>query len=383
MPSDSVIEKFASISGNTYPEILSESADGTKLPTENKRIDLDQHVSDIVDLHFHPKHGTPYWRERRDELPFDPVEDITGADDLHKFPPADEETLRETPIGDLVPDLIPLSEIIIWTSTGTNGTPKNIPFRKPLLRKYGEWLAWNATALSGLDSGGWMVMGPAGAYRDIFHGTGASMNSPIHYRAATRTMKSAVQHMQSLSGGGWTTLKAAASVQDTVASYLKTKDYMEDFMTALETAEFQHFHAEPYLAQRVYEKLQSEETPTSPEDIATIYLSIGDYSKETRDNLRDLYPNAKIAQIYGTSFQGIQPTHPFLDEMVYYPNAPYAFTDVVDEKRYKPVEFGGRGIVSLHRVSAGFLWPNQLERETAIRNTPSDPLGWNGFSKIQ
>ena len=46
---------------------------------------LDRHVREIVQWHFDPATGCPFWLERAKQFTFDPVKDVHGYADLQKF----------------------------------------------------------------------------------------------------------------------------------------------------------------------------------------------------------------------------------------------------------------------------------------------------------
>src|SRR5262245_17801460 len=46
---------------------------------------LDAHVREIIEWHFNPETGTPFWLERAKNLDFDPRKDIQTYEDLDRF----------------------------------------------------------------------------------------------------------------------------------------------------------------------------------------------------------------------------------------------------------------------------------------------------------
>jgi hypothetical protein len=46
---------------------------------------LDAWTREVVQWHFSPETGTPFWLERAKELDFDPLKDVNGYADLDKF----------------------------------------------------------------------------------------------------------------------------------------------------------------------------------------------------------------------------------------------------------------------------------------------------------
>lgn len=95
--------------------------------------DNNEHIREIVNLHFNDDTGAPYWRNKKHDLSFDPLTDIEGWNDLvhfHDDPaytgfPADK--LKETP-KDFIPNA--LTDHRLFSTGGRTGTPK--------------WLAYSA-----------------------------------------------------------------------------------------------------------------------------------------------------------------------------------------------------------------------------------------------
>src|SRR5260370_40482294 len=59
---------------------------------------LDAHVREIVEWHFNPVTGSPFWLEKAKSLGFDPRQDVHSYDDLKKFPEFEDEWLPRGPI---------------------------------------------------------------------------------------------------------------------------------------------------------------------------------------------------------------------------------------------------------------------------------------------
>ena len=60
-------------------------------PVSQERIDaakaqLDNHLVDVINWHFSPETGSPFWLEWAKNAGWDPREEVKSADDLIKFP---------------------------------------------------------------------------------------------------------------------------------------------------------------------------------------------------------------------------------------------------------------------------------------------------------
>ena len=71
--------------------------------TDAARERLDRHVREIVQWHFNPVTGCPFWLERAKQFTFDPLQEVNGFDDLRKFGFFEDEWLRGGPVRRFVP----------------------------------------------------------------------------------------------------------------------------------------------------------------------------------------------------------------------------------------------------------------------------------------
>ncbi|MCI0525593.1 MAG: hypothetical protein L0Y75_10060, partial [Acidobacteria bacterium] len=86
---------------------------------------LDAHVREIVQWHFNPKTGTPFWLEQAKSLDFDPRKDIQNYDDLGKFGFFQDEALRGGPVRRWVPKGLAGKPIYTFETGGSTGVPKS------------------------------------------------------------------------------------------------------------------------------------------------------------------------------------------------------------------------------------------------------------------
>ena len=72
-------------------------------PVEKARAALDAHVREIVNWHFDPATGSPFWLEYAAKLGWDPRTEIRGFSDLPRFPAFEDEWLRGGPVQRWIP----------------------------------------------------------------------------------------------------------------------------------------------------------------------------------------------------------------------------------------------------------------------------------------
>lgn len=351
------------------------------LPHLSTTLTLDGYLQAVMDLHFHPDHGTPYWLDREDDLDFDPRTDVRSLADLSKFPTADEQALRNAELRYITPKYYDVTDLDISNSSGTTGQKKSMPYGRPVSEDLAQWYTYHV-GQRGPTDGDWFVIGPYGLYEHQLDSAARAAGQACHFVGIEpkylKKQARVVKQMTSGLGGFLrslpelpTGLKGLARMEATIAA-------AEDIISA---QSFRHMASGIGIPQRLHPLLE-EKGPTDPADVETLLMSGGHVPKSEREELRSLYPNASIVPMYATSFTGACIDHPHTDHVAYYPMAPAAFLDVVDEDG-QPVAGGDRGRTAIHRVGADFLWPMQVERETARREPPREPFDWPGIANIQ
>ena len=86
---------------------------------------LDLHVREIVEWHFDPETGSPFWLEFAGKLGFNPRNDIKVFEDLRRFPRFEDEWLRGGPVRRWVPKAYADRPIFVFETGGTTGIPKS------------------------------------------------------------------------------------------------------------------------------------------------------------------------------------------------------------------------------------------------------------------
>src|SRR6186997_3299164 len=86
---------------------------------------LDAHVREIVQWHFNPETGCPFWLEYAKDLSWDPRREIQQFEDLRKFPLFQDEWLRGGPVRRWVPKGLADKPAFVFETGGTTGVPKS------------------------------------------------------------------------------------------------------------------------------------------------------------------------------------------------------------------------------------------------------------------
>src|SRR3989442_101073 len=86
---------------------------------------LDAHVREIIEWHFSPETGCPFWLEFASRLVWSPRKEIRCFEDLKKFPPFQDDWLRGGPVRRWVPKGLTGRPVYIFETGGTTGVPKS------------------------------------------------------------------------------------------------------------------------------------------------------------------------------------------------------------------------------------------------------------------
>ncbi|MFB6299723.1 MAG: hypothetical protein ABEH65_05630 [Halobacteriales archaeon] len=350
------------------------------LPHRSLTVDIETYLQTVMELHFHPEYGTPYWLDRESELGFDPRTDITSVEDLSKFPEADEEVLRSSEFRYVTPQYYDVTNLDISNSSGTTGQKKSMPYGRPVTEDMAEWYAWHVDQRSSTD-GDWFAIGPYGLYERHLVSAANACGQACHFVGIEpKRLKKQARVLQEMTSGVGGFMRSLPDLKSGLKGIPRFEATLQAAGDIVASQSFTHFASGVGIPQRLHPKLETR-GPTDPKDVETLLLSGGHIPAEEREELASLYPNASIVPMYATSFTGACIDHPDTDHVAYYPMAPSAFLDVVSDG--EPVSVGERGRTVIHRVGADFLWPMQVERETARREPARAPFEWNGIAEIQ
>src|SRR5262245_48893574 len=105
----------------------------TPAQVHDARERLDAQVREIVQWHFHPDTGTPFWLDKANWMrpgmkDFNPLKDVQGFDDLALFGLFEDDWLRSQPGQDIrrwVPRRFKDQPVYVFETGGTTGIPKS------------------------------------------------------------------------------------------------------------------------------------------------------------------------------------------------------------------------------------------------------------------
>ncbi len=329
---------------------------------------LETHLRDIIQWHFSPETGCPFWLNWAAKN-FDPRKEIRTVEDLLKFPHFQDEYLRDLQPESWVPAAFKGQPFNIFETGGTTGMPK-------------QRIGWNDYRVDYSEfsdkindahfprGGAWLMMGPTGP----------------------RRLRLAIEHLANVRGSScyfidldprWVKKVLAAK------KYQEAKDYMahvvDQAATILKHRKVSGLFTTPKLLEALAEKVNLWDagirgvfcggTSMKPQEVR--YLV-----EELLEGRIGFYPT------YGNTLMGLAASVPLQPEdqfsVTYYAPQPRAVLRVVNPNQTnETVAYGEFGRVELTTLTKEFFMPRFLERDEAIRRAPRPPYAWDGVGDVR
>jgi hypothetical protein len=317
----------------------------------------EQRLTWVLDEHFDPRWGAPWWIEQAASLGFDPRREIRSVADLARLPAVPREALATLPVEHFVPrcHLDSRRDWIVSETGGTTGPAARSVF---LAEDFHE--AFVVPFVAAADRMGfprersWLYLGPSG---------------PHVIGKAARVCARALGAMDPFAvdlDPRWVRRLPA----DSLARRRYTEHVLAQAEAILASQEIGVLFATPPLLAALGERLPR----ALREQIVGVHLggmaADGSFWKRLGASW---FPNAVALSGYGNSLAGVcpqvEPTGPGGPE--YFPHGDRLVLDVVEP------DAEGRGRVRFHRLDRGAFLPNMLERDVAVR--AARPAGADGF----
>jgi hypothetical protein len=330
---------------------------------------LDKHVREIVQWHFHPKTGTPFWLEYAKRLDWDPRKAIRGYADLDRFGFFQDEWLRGGPVRRWVPKAYANKPIYTFETGGSTGVPKsriNIDDFRIDYEMYSETLP-DKYFPKGSD---WLMVGPSGP----------------------RRLRLAVEHLAQHRGGisfcvdldpRWVIKLIKARQMDQVDAY--KRHVIEQALTLLKAHDnIRCMFITPKLLEALAEKISLKKA-----GITGIFCGGTEMTPQFHRWVREeILDGIYFAPTYGNTLMGLAVGKPFDPKdnyaIIYYPPMPRALLEVVDpDQPTRLVDYGKTGRVRLTTLTKEFFMPRFLERDEAEREPPCNEYPWDGVRNVR
>jgi phenylacetate-coenzyme A ligase PaaK-like adenylate-forming protein len=346
---------------------------GADNPLEGKiaaaRRRLDEHVREMVQWHFDPATGSPFWLEyAADRLDFDPRREIHGYDDLKILGHFEDEWLRGGPVRRWIPKALAGQPAYVFETGGSTGVPKsrvNIRDFQTDYELFGDQLSDDGFP-PGSD---WLMLGPSGP----------------------RRLRLAIEHLAQYRGGicftidldpRWVSKLVRAKRFHEMEAY--KNHVIDQALTVLRAHDnIRCLFTTPKLLEALCEKISLPRA-----GIRGIFCGGTEMNRQfNRFAREELVPGIDFVPTYGNTLMGLAAPKPFdrADDyaIIYYPPAPRSVFEIVDpDDLDRSVDYGERGRVLLTTLTKEFFMPRFPERDEGGRAEPCATYPWDGVRDL-
>jgi phenylacetate-coenzyme A ligase PaaK-like adenylate-forming protein len=333
------------------------------------RTTLDAWVRELMQWHFDPATGCPFWLQFAARAGWDPRREVQGYDDLDKFGPFQDEWLRGGPVRRWVPRAYAGRPVYVFETGGSTGVPKsriNIDDFRIDYEQFSTTLPDDAFP-PGAD---WLAIGPSGP----------------------RRLRLAVEHLAQHRGGicfmvdldpRWVIKLVKKGDVSVIEEY--KRHVIDQALTLLRAHDtIKCLFTTPKLLEALCERV-------SPRRLGITGVFCGGTEMTPqfhRFAVEELLDGVYFAPTYGNTLMGLATHKPPAPEddwaIIYYPPSPRAVIEVVDPDRPdRVVEYGETGRVRLTTLTKEFLMPRFLERDEAERERPCEQYPWDGVRNVR
>jgi phenylacetate-coenzyme A ligase PaaK-like adenylate-forming protein len=331
---------------------------------------LDAHCREIINWHFSPETGCPFWLDWAKKAGWDPRKEIKSFADLQaKFPHFQDEWLRDMQPEVWVPQQFKGKPFNIFETGGTTGMPKQRIGWNDFRVDYSEF-SEKVSDEHFPRNHYWLMVGPTGP----------------------RRLRLAIEHLANIRGSScyfidldprWVKKLIAGKQFDQARAYM---DHVVDqAVIILKHRKVSGLFTTPKLLEAMAEKIDLYEagirgvfcggTTMTPQYVRFIV-------EEVLENRIGFYPT------YGNTLMGLAASVPIQPEdnfsVTYYAPQPRAVLRVVNPtKTDELVPYGEFGRVELTTMTKEFFMPRFLERDEAIRRAPRAPYAWDGVGDVR
>jgi hypothetical protein len=329
---------------------------------------LDAHVREIIEWHFDPENGTPFWLEWARSAGWDPRKEVRSYDGLERFGNFQDEWLRGGPSRRWVPKGYAEKPVYVFETGGSTGVPKSRiavdDFRLDY-EMFSETLP-DEYFPKGAD---WLSVGPTGP----------------------RRLRLAVEHLAQYRGGicflvdldpRWVIKLIKTGDMAQMERY--KQHVIEQALTLLRAHEIKCLFTTPKLLEALCEKVSLKKV-----GITGVFCGGTEMTPQFhRYAVEELLNGVYFAPTYGNTLMGLAVHKPRLPEdnwaVIYYPPAPRAMIEVVDaDETDRVVGYGETGRVRLTTLTKEFFMPRFLERDEAEREPPYELYPWDGVRNVR
>ncbi|RFC48726.1 MAG: Phenylacetate-coenzyme A ligase PaaK, adenylate-forming domain family [Verrucomicrobia bacterium] len=331
---------------------------------------LDAHLREIIEWHFSPETGCPFWLDWKAKAGWDPRQEIKTHHDLVKFDHFQDEWLRDEKNERFVPKGMGGRPFNVFETGGTTGLPKQRVGWDDYKHDY-EQFGDNLSDEFFPRGSNWIMVGPTGP----------------------RRLRLAVEHLANYRGGScyhvdldprWVKRLISRKQYDEVERY--QAHVISQAVEIIKHRDIACIFTTPKLLASLGERISVPSqglkgcfcggTSMTPEYVRFLQVEV-------------LENKAQFVPTYGNTLMGLAMSVP--EELAqnnysvtYWAPQPRAILRIVDpDKTEKTMDYGQYGRVELTTLTKEFFMPRFLERDEAIRRPPHAKFPWDGVGDVR
>ena len=336
---------------------------------QDAKAKLDAHIREIVQWHFSPDTGCPFWLDWAAKAGWNPATEVRCFDDLLRFPHFQDEWLRDLPNEVWVPKAYAGRPFNIFETGGTTGMPKQRIGWEDYRTDYSEF----SRTLSDEHfprNHYWLMVGPTGP----------------------RRLRLAIEHLANVRGCScyfvdldprWVKKVLANKQFEVARAYL---DHVVDqAITILKHRQVSALFTTPKLLEALSEKINLYEA-----GIRGVFCGGTSMMPQyVRFLIEEVLENRiGFAPTYGNTLMGLAASRPLQPEdqfsLTYYAPQPRAVLRILNPDQTDQLRsYGEWGRVELTTLTKEFFMPRFLERDEAIRREPCALYPWDGVGDVR
>ena len=354
---------------------MSVKATDLSLGAQEAKVQLDAHVREIVEWHFSPETGCPFWLDFAAKLDWEPRREIASFEDLRKFPPFEDDWLRGGPVRRWLPKGQAGKPLFTFETGGTTGVPKSRLQIEDFRIDY-EMFSETLPDEYFPRGANWLMLGPSGP----------------------RRLRLAIEHLCQHRGGicfcvdldpRWVIklIKRGKSAElDLYKAHV-----IDQAITILEADhEIGCLFTTPKLLEQLAEELENRGSSIKATGITGIFAGGTEFTPQfTRFAQEELLgEGVYITPTYGNTLMGLACSKPVTREdgykITYFAPQPRAVIEVVSaDDRDRVADYGETGRVRLTTLTRDTFIPGFLERDEGEREQPCNEYPWDGVSGVR
>ena len=335
---------------------------------------LDAWVREVVDWHFDPSTGCPFWLEWAQNAGWDPRKEVQCLSDLHKFGLFEDEWLRGGPVRRWVPKAYNDRPVYVFETGGTTGIPKSRVAIDDFRTDY-ELFSDSLPEECFPKGSNWLMLGPSGP----------------------RRLRLAVEHLAHHRGGicfcvdldpRWVIKLIKKGWMDHLKAY--QEHVIDQAVTILSAGhDIKCMFSTPKLLEALANRLEAEDSSIKDAGITGIFAGGTEFTPQwNRFANEELLDGVYMTPTYGNTLMGLAASPPSGAaegyKITYYAPQPRAVLQVVDpDNADQVVDYGDTGRVMLTTLTKEFFVPRFLERDEGEREYPCDLYPWDGVSGVR